>query len=253
MTNRQTKPKTKGKKEKPSSRQNLDEKSSAKNLLKLIITISNRHKSSSAEKAIKQKIADVIVDDCVFQHDFSDHLDDDYQPIKVRLFFDSLRYKNIMIKELISYYKRDKNIDPEFQRISKEQPQFVVINPILQHSISKKDQTAIFNFKKSKIQWLKEIQQNSSGDIDPKLYDHAMRNMSFVDRLMSTTAKKKERIDLNDLLWARAKYEVHRHAQLHRVDITQIGNISDLLTRSFCEELEKAYQDYLEEERQQNN
>ena len=253
MNNRQTNPKPKKKKEKPSSQRNLDEKSSAKNLLKLIITISNRHKSSSAEKAIKQKIADIIIDDCVFQHDFSDHLDYDYQPISVRLFFDSLRYKNIIIKELISCYKRDKNINPEFQRLSKKQPQFVVINPIQQLYISKKDQTVIFNFKKSKIQWLREIQQNSSGDIDPKLYEHAMRNMFFVDRLMSTTAKKNERIDLDDLLWARAKYEVHRHAQLHRVDITQIGNISNLLTRSFCEELEKSYQDYLEEERQQNN
>ena len=173
MKNRHTKPKENRNKDKTESRQDLDNQSPAKNLLKLLITISNRHKSFSAEKSIKQKIADIIVDDTFFRNDFSDHLDDDYQPIKIQLFFKSLKYKNIIINELISSYKRDKNTASGFIK----KPQVIIINPIQLISVSRKDKDAIFNFKKSKIPCLKEIQQSSSSDNAPKIYDHAMRNM----------------------------------------------------------------------------
>ena len=77
--------------------------------------------------------------------------------------------------------------------------------------------------------------------------------MLLVEHLLSSEAKNQKRVDFDDLLLARGKYEVQRHTKLHRVDVTQIGKISEILNRSFCEELEKSYQDYLEEERQKNN
>ena len=113
MNNRLRKPKENRNKEKTKSRQNLDDKSPAKNLLKLLFTISNQQKSTAAEKAIRQSIADLIIDNIVVCHDFEDRLDEDYRPIKVHLIFESLRYRNIIINELIKFHHRNKNLNPQ--------------------------------------------------------------------------------------------------------------------------------------------
>ena len=71
MKNRHTKPKENRNKEKTESRQNLDDKSPAKNLLKLLFTISNQQKSTTAEKAIRQSIADLIIDNICNSYEYS--------------------------------------------------------------------------------------------------------------------------------------------------------------------------------------
>jgi hypothetical protein len=253
MTNRNLKPNLNSKTRKPVSRLNRPELSPSNNLLKLIIMISNHHKSHSAEKAIKQKIADILIDHTIFCHDFSDRLDDNYRPIKVNLIFESLKFRNIIIQELVGFYKRNKKLNPGPRHPSRKQPQVIAINPIQPLPISKTDRDIIFNFKNSRINWVKKVYQDSTNNIDQEIFDKTTKYMLAVDHLMSSKAKKSKRVDVDDLLWARAKYEVHRHTQLHRVDVTQIGKIAEILNRSFCEELEKLYQDYLEEERQQNN
>ena len=253
MNNRLRKPKENRNKEKTKSRQNLDDKSPAKNLLKLLFTISNQQKSTAAEKAIRQSIADLIIDNIIVCHDFEDRLDEDYRPIKVHLIFESLRYRNIIINELIKFHQRNKNLNPQTKPRFKNQPQVIAFNPIQPISISPNDRDIIFNFKNAKIQWLKEVYQNSSNEFDQEVYNQTTGHMLLVEHLLSSEAKKQNRVNFDDLLLARGKYEVQRHTKLHRVDVTQIGKISEILNRSFCEELEKSYQDYLEEERQQNN
>ena len=253
MNNRHKKLKQTSEKEKPTSRKNLTDRSPSDNLLELLISISTRHKSPAAEKAIRQSIADLIIDNIVFCHDFEDRLDEDYRPIKVQLIFESLRYRNIIINELIKFYQRNKNLNPQTKPRFKNQPQVIAINPIQPISISINDRDIIFNFKNAKIQWLKEVYQASNNEFDQEVYNQTTDHMLLVEHLLSSEAKNQKRVDFDDLLLARGKYEVQRHTKLHRVDVTQIGKISEILNRSFCEELEKSYQDYQKEEQQQNN
>ena len=253
MINRHTTPKRKRQKEKTATGPNCVEPSPRQNLLRLLLSISNRFKSYSAEKAIKQRITDLIIDEIMFQDEFSDQIDDNYRPIKVYLQINLIKYQNIIIEELIDHHKRNHNLKLESNAPSSQQPRVIAINPIQPPQISKINCDIILNFKISKFTWLKEIHKNSSKDVDQEIFDHAMHYMFLVNNLMLNGSEKTQRVNLDDLLWARAKYEVHRHSLLHHIDITQIGNISELLTRSLYEELETSYQDYPEKDNKQNN
>jgi len=190
MNNRLRKPKENRSKEKTESRQNLDDKSPAKNLLKLLFTISNQQKSSAAEKAIRQSIADLIIDNIIVCQDFEDRLDENYRPIKVHLIFESLRYRNIIINELIKFHQRNKNLNPQTKPRFKNQPQVIAFNPIQPISISPNDRDIIFNFKNAKIQWLKEVYQNSSNKFDEEIFNQTTGHMLLVEHLLSSEAKK---------------------------------------------------------------
>ena len=246
MNNRHTKPKRKIKNAKTAAGQNCVETSPRQNLLRLLLSISNRFKSYSAEKAIKQRIADLIIDEIVFQDEFSEQLDYGYRPINLYIQLNLIRYQNIMLEDLVDHHKRNHNLKLESKAHSSHQPRVIAINPIQPPQISKFQNDIIFNFQISKFKWLKEIQQNSSTDVDQEIFDYAMGYMLLINDLMLSESKK-SRVTLDDLVWARAKYEVHRHTQLHRVDITHIGKISEILTRSLYEELKTSYQDYPEE------
>lgn len=253
MTHRHLKPNLNNRTRKPANRPNRAKPSPSNILLKLIITISNHHNSSSAEKIVRQIIADKIINHTVFCNDFSGRLDDQCQPFKVKMFFESQKYKNHIINELIKNCKHDINNGREFTQLLNRPPQIVVIKPNQPLSISKFDRHRIFNFLNSKFSRVKEVYQDSTKETEREIFDKITACIILADHSMSSKAKKNKRAYLNYLLLARAKYEVYQHSQLHRVDITQIGKISEILTRSFCEELKKAYQDYLKEERQQNN
>ena len=206
----------------------------ADKVFKRFLEIYKKHKSASVDEAIMFYVTNEVAK--TYVNSFESTIDHKSDININRFWMKEVDYQRVrLFGSLIDYY----NLHPDNQKsiiksYSKTYFSRVIKSPN-NHGLCVANLSEIFNWQEQAPNTKSDSNINTNNSARKRIYNSSLKELKKIDVLLKSRGDNAE--ISGTLGCALARYELYRHASLHKIDRRNIKTIAELLSQQYCMKL----------------